>query len=413
VERHAIENDDPFQSPKKAPTQPAVEGGFAIGEDAALLASEGLREHLEQRAVDFHEPFLLAHDATDGGQHELDQLGDSVRVEQDAVENDHDHTQSPKKDPTQLAVEEDLAVSEDATPCASEGSREHLERRAANVHEPSLFSRDANGDPQELERLITNVHALQREEAAARLPRAAQLCSVPGLASADSGFGPPHSLETEYPAPSAPMRSRPDRLRSPFTVIKISTLIVSMFAVPAAYYFWLGGWEPISNFPPERASFVPDSIMPPPMPSSQAATTVARDDDLGTPATGERRTAKSLADETVATLQTSTSGAQDPPSSTAIRPLELEQIKLLMKQGEQFIAAGDMVTARLAFQRAAEAGDANAALALGRTYDPTVLVKFGVVGISADVAEARSWYRNAEKLGSPEARQRLEVLADR
>jgi TPR repeat protein len=149
------------------------------------------------------------------------------------------------------------------------------------------------------------------------------------------------------------------------------------------------------------------------MPSSQAATTVARDDDLGTPATGERRTAKSLADETVATLQTSTSGAQDPPSSTAIRPLELEQIKLLMKQGEQFIAAGDMVTARLAFQRAAEAGDANAALALGRTYDPTVLVKFGVVGISADVAEARSWYRNAEKLGSPEARQRLEVLADR
>jgi TPR repeat protein len=86
-----------------------------------------------------------------------------------------------------------------------------------------------------------------------------------------------------------------------------------------------------------------------------------------------------------------------------------EQIKLLMKQGEQFIAAGEIATARIAFQRAAEAGDANAAVALGATYDPTVLARFGVVGISADVAEARSWYQRAEKLGSLEARRRLEV----
>jgi TPR repeat protein len=84
-----------------------------------------------------------------------------------------------------------------------------------------------------------------------------------------------------------------------------------------------------------------------------------------------------------------------------------------MKHGEQFIAAGDVVTPRLAFQRAAEAGDAKAAVALGATYDPSVLAKLGVVGISADVAKARSWYQKAEKLGSPEARRRLEVLANR
>src|SRR5438132_1322970 len=112
----------------------------------------------------------------------------------------------------------------------------------------------------------------------------------------------------------------------PFTIINISILIVSIFAVPAAYYFWVGGWDPISNLPPERASFVPNSIMPPPMPSSQAATTIARDDDPGTPAKGEPRTAKSFADETVATLQPSTPGAQDPPSSTAVRPLASNSI---------------------------------------------------------------------------------------
>jgi len=149
------------------------------------------------------------------------------------------------------------------------------------------------------------------------------------------------------------------------------------------------------------------------MPSSQAATTIARDDDPGTPAKDEPRTAKSFAGERLATLLPGALVAQDPSSSRAVRPLDAEQIKFLMKHGEQFIAAGDVVTARLAFQRAAEADDANAAVALGATYDPTVLAKIGVAGIRADVAEARSWYQKAEKLGSPEARRRLEVLADR
>jgi TPR repeat protein len=51
-------------------------------------------------------------------------------------------------------------------------------------------------------------------------------------------------------------------------------------------------------------------------------------------------------------------------------------------------------------------------MALGATYDPNVLGKLGVVGVSADLEQARSWYRKAENLGSPDARERLEVLAD-
>jgi hypothetical protein len=117
--------------------------------------------------------------------------------------------------------------------------------------------------------------------------------------------------------------------------------------------------------------------------------------------------------EIVAIGQPSATDAQAPPSSKTIRVLDPQEIELLMKQGEQFIAAGDVVTARIVFQRAAEAGNANAAMALGATYDPTVLAKLGVVGISADVGKARSWYQTAEKLGSPEARRRLDVLADR
>jgi hypothetical protein len=117
--------------------------------------------------------------------------------------------------------------------------------------------------------------------------------------------------------------------------------------------------------------------------------------------------------DTVPIGQPGATGAQAPPSSKTIRVLDPEEIKLLMKQGEQFFAAGDVVTARIVFQRAAEAGNANAAMALGATYDPTVLAKLGVVGIGADVERARSWYQKAQDLGAPEARGRLEVLADR
>ena len=61
--------------------------------------------------------------------------------------------------------------------------------------------------------------------------------------------------------------------------------------------------------------------------------------------------------------------------------------------------------------RAAEAGDARAALALGATYDAAVLGKLAVLGVVADAAKAKAWYAKAAELGSGEAVKRLEVLA--
>jgi len=401
-ERYPIENsDDPTQSPyapkkKKQPPQSNVARDFAISEDAPHRTSEGLGEDVERGAIGSHESKLLSRDTPGCDQQELD-----------------DSEQSPKKELTQSAVEEDFAIGEAGAPRASEGLREHFGRRAVNIHEPSLVSSDANGEQQELDRLATSVRAVQREEVAARLPRAAQLASLRGVAPIDRGSWPPRTPAIEDLAPPTAIMLGSDSLRGPSTVIKVITLIVSMFAVPVAYYFWVGGWDPIANPPPENAQLISNSMVGPPKPSTQAVTTSAQDDDDGTPAKGEPEAAKSFARESVATIQSGTLDAQDPPSSTAVRQLDPEQIKLLIKRGEQFIAAGDMVTARLAFQRAAEAGNANAALALGATYDPTVLTRFGVVGINADVREARSWYRKAKKLGSPEAGQRLEVLADR
>ncbi len=94
-----------------------------------------------------------------------------------------------------------------------------------------------------------------------------------------------------------------------------------------------------------------------------------------------------------------------------MRALDPEEIKLLMERGEQFATAGDLAAARLVFRRAAEAGNANAAIALGATYDPTVLARLGAVGIDADVETARRWYQKAESFGSSEATRRLSILA--
>jgi hypothetical protein len=63
-----------------------------------------------------------------------------------------------------------------------------------------------------------------------------------------------------------------------------------------------------------------------------------------------------------------------------------------MERGRQFVGFGDLASAGLVFQRAAEAGDAAAALAMGSTYDPTVLAKIRHGELPDDGATARAWY---------------------
>jgi hypothetical protein len=93
------------------------------------------------------------------------------------------------------------------------------------------------------------------------------------------------------------------------------------------------------------------------------------------------------------------------------RQTDPDEIAILLKRGEDFLAIGDVAAARVVLQRAAEARDAQAALVLAATYDPIVLRKMKVYGVSGDVALARAWYEKAKEYGSPEAPRRLEILA--
>jgi hypothetical protein len=90
------------------------------------------------------------------------------------------------------------------------------------------------------------------------------------------------------------------------------------------------------------------------------------------------------------------------------RQHDAAEIAQIVKKGDELMANGDVSSARLMYQRAAEAGDAAAAFTLAETYDPQMLAK---KGIPPDVGLAQQWYAKARDLGSMQASERLEKLA--
>jgi hypothetical protein len=343
--------------------------------------------------------------------------GERTNGERHPEENDHDPLRSPyapKKTRTQP-----VQGADNATPQSVSLWNQQHEQPAAGRRDASI---------QDLQRLEATIRGIQREAAAARIPRAAQLPPVLGLAPVNArgrrhggeilDFPAPRWLEPQRMGPPPPtIKSRRHKLRAPLII-----LIASILAVPSGYYFWTGGWRPFSQPEPgpqmaslatktdALSSFIGQKELPRVMArDDEGRDDGVQDNDRGMSAQGKvssqrseaSQPARSSEGETMAMLQPSATTDQAPPSSKAIRVLDPEEIKLLLKQGEQFIAVGDVATARTVLQRAAEAGNASAAMALGATYDPNVLAKLGVVGVSADVEKARSWYQKAENLGSP------------
>jgi hypothetical protein len=99
----------------------------------------------------------------------------------------------------------------------------------------------------------------------------------------------------------------------------------------------------------------------------------------------------------------------DPP---LVKQPSGEELAVLLQRGKELIATGDLAAARMVLRKAVEANNAEAALALGATYDPLVLRQLRVYGITPDAAMARSWYEKAAELGSSAATRRLEMLTE-
>jgi hypothetical protein len=84
---------------------------------------------------------------------------------------------------------------------------------------------------------------------------------------------------------------------------------------------------------------------------------------------------------------------------------------MMVRRGDTLFQHGDVSAARLLYGRAASAGFARAATAMGKTYDAALLAGVGAIGLSADPALAASWYRRGLSLGDEDAGIQLQALS--
>ena len=91
--------------------------------------------------------------------------------------------------------------------------------------------------------------------------------------------------------------------------------------------------------------------------------------------------------------------APPPTAGLVVRSGEADRVEDLMAHGQKMIDVGYFAGARAYYERAAEAGSGEAALAVGATYDPAFIAALGVQGIKPDRQAAKTWYDRATALG--------------
>jgi len=137
--------------------------------------------------------------------------------------------------------------------------------------------------------------------------------------------------------------------------------------------------------------------MPPVAPTREANLAAAPAD--AAPST-ESTAAAPSAQVPEARLSVATPG---PPAPPAVPVLSAPEIAALVARGDALFSKGDLAAARLFYERAANAGDGQAAVRLGETFDPVFLDHAHLAGVRGDFSTALSWYRRARDLGAADA----------
>ncbi len=95
------------------------------------------------------------------------------------------------------------------------------------------------------------------------------------------------------------------------------------------------------------------------------------------------------------------------PRRSTLRP----EVEDLIREGNKRMREGDIVEARQFYQRAVAFGDPEAALAMGRSYDPIYFARIEKKNADPDAAKAFDWYKRAlDAGGSQTAMVRIENL---
>ncbi len=112
----------------------------------------------------------------------------------------------------------------------------------------------------------------------------------------------------------------------------------------------------------------------------------------------------------------STSANPEQVARLAVLPDETLQIEtdfvtqMLIRDGNRLMRDGDIAAARRLYEQAAASGNAEAALALGRSFDPSYFEKLPVKTGKPDPATAFEWYKKALEGGLVTARVKIDAL---
>ena len=113
------------------------------------------------------------------------------------------------------------------------------------------------------------------------------------------------------------------------------------------------------------------------------------------------------APKSVAVDQTSVAKAQ---GEAQLAPENAAEAARLVARASVLLSQGDIGSARIVLERAAETGSAQANFTLAETYDPVILRKWGTYGTRGDAAKARDLYAKAQAGGIKQATERLDAL---
>ncbi len=149
--------------------------------------------------------------------------------------------------------------------------------------------------------------------------------------------------------------------------------------------------------PPTQNALQDNTIVPAPRPALlQSSSTIAVD----APTPNEAKA------ETTPKPGAAVSG-QRPAAAVSGQPPSDAEIDGLVTRGDALMSMRELASARLFYQRAAEAGDGGAALRLGVTFDPAFLDSAKMPAAFGNEREAFFWYRRARDLNRAEGERHL------
>ena len=125
------------------------------------------------------------------------------------------------------------------------------------------------------------------------------------------------------------------------------------------------------------------------------------------------RAAPDRAEETPPSSPTPPAGDVVPATAEPKGPPAISvQSAPLLERADRLFGTGDVASARLFYERAADGGNSQAALRLGETYDPAFLER-AQLRVPGDRGLAVFWYRRARELGADEAEILLKGMQTR